>query len=34
VTYATSIAEVRGDREYPDLWCVLCRTGFEFHERR
>ncbi len=33
-TYATSISEVRNDREYPDLWCVLCRTAFEFHERR
>lgn len=34
VTYATSISEQRRDKEYPDLWCVLCRTGFEFHERR
>lgn len=33
-TYATSVGEVRNDREFPDLWCVLCRTGFDFHERR
>lgn len=33
-TYATSVGELRGDKEYPDLWVLLCRTGFEFHERR
>lgn len=33
-TYATSVTEVRNDREFPDLWCLLCRTGFEYHERR
>jgi hypothetical protein len=33
-TYATSVREVRNDREYPDLWCIACRTGFEYHERR
>lgn len=33
-TYATSVSEQRGDKEYPDLWVLLCRTGFEFHERR
>lgn len=33
-TYATSVTELRGDKEYPDLWCLLCRTPFEFHERR
>lgn len=33
-TFATAIGEARNDREYPDLWCVLCRTSFEFHERR
>jgi hypothetical protein len=33
-TYATTVTEVRNDREYPDLWCVLVRTGFEYHERR
>lgn len=34
VTYATTVTEQRANKEYPDLWCVLCRTGFEFHERR
>ncbi len=33
-TYAMSVSEVRNDREYPDLWVLLCRTGFEYHERR
>jgi hypothetical protein len=33
-TFAMSVSEVRGDREFPDLWCLLCRTGFEYHERR
>lgn len=33
-TYATSVGEDRGNTEYADLWCVLCRTAWEFHERR
>jgi hypothetical protein len=34
VTFATSVRELRDDREFPDLWCVLCRTPFEWHQRR
>lgn len=26
--------EVRDDKEFPDLWCVLCRVPFWYHERR
>lgn len=26
--------EVRDDKEFPDLWCVLCRIPFEYHHRR
>lgn len=33
-TYALKDNEVRGDKEYPDLWCVLARTPFWYHERR
>lgn len=33
-TYATTITEVRNDREYPDLWVLLCRTPWETHHRR
>jgi hypothetical protein len=34
VTFATTVNELREDREYPDLWCVLCRTGYELREKR
>lgn len=33
-TYATSVREIRNDREYPDLWVLLCRVPFEYHDRR
>lgn len=33
-TYTTNCAPVKNDKEYPGLWCYLCRTGYEFHERR
>lgn len=33
-TYATSVTEVRDDKEFPNLWCLLVRTGFEYHHRR
>jgi hypothetical protein len=33
-TYAANVTEDRSSTEYPDLWCVLVRVGFEFHERR
>jgi hypothetical protein len=34
VTLSTSVSEVRNDREFPDLWCLLCRVPFWYHERR
>lgn len=35
VTYAMDgPREVRDDKEFPDLWCVLCRIPFEYHHRR
>lgn len=33
-TFAMTITELRTDREYPDLWGLLCRTGFEYRQRR
>jgi hypothetical protein len=33
-TYAMTVNEVRDSREFPDLWCLLCRTPFEFHHKR
>jgi len=33
-TYSTSVNEIRNDREFPDLWCLLVRTPFEYHEKR
>lgn len=33
-TYATTVTEVRDSKEFPDLWCLLCRTPFEYHHRR
>lgn len=33
-TYAATINEIRGDREFPDLWCLLVRTPWETHHRR
>lgn len=33
-TLAMSTQEIRNDREFPDLWCLLCRIPFWFHERR
>lgn len=33
-TYATSVTELRSNREYPALWCLLVRTPFEFDETR
>lgn len=32
-TFATSINEV-ADKEYPELMCVLARTGFDYHQKR
>lgn len=34
VTYALTPREVRDDKEFPDLWCMLCRVPFEYRERR
>lgn len=34
VTYTLTVTELRGDPEYPDLWCLLCRVPFYFHARR
>lgn len=33
-TYSTSVTEVRGDPEFPELWCLLARTPWETHHRR
>lgn len=33
-TYGATITEVRDDREFPDLWCLLVRVPFEYHQRR
>lgn len=33
-TFAMSVTELRDDREFPDLWCLLCRTPFEYHHKR
>jgi hypothetical protein len=32
--YTTRITELRDDQDYQNLWCVLVRTPFEYHERR
>lgn len=34
VTLAMAASEVRDSKEYPDLWCVLCRIPFWYHQRR
>lgn len=33
-TYATSVSEVRNSGDFPELWCLLCRTPWETHHRR
>ncbi len=33
-TYSTNITEVRNDLQFPNLWCLLVRTPFEFHHKR
>jgi hypothetical protein len=34
VTYAMTMTEIRNDPEYGDLWCLLCRIPFYYHDRR
>jgi hypothetical protein len=34
VTYAMTTTEIRDDKEFPDLWCLLCRTPFVYRQRR
>jgi hypothetical protein len=34
VTLAMTTTEVRNGREFPDMWCLLCRTPFWYHEKR
>lgn len=33
-TWTTTVREVREDREFPSLWCLLVRTPWEIHDRR
>jgi hypothetical protein len=34
VTHSMTMTEIRNDPEFPDLWCLLCRVPFWYHERR
>ncbi len=33
-TYASTINELRENKHFPELWCLLVRTSFDYHQRR